>query len=210
MAAVQDNTYVPKDYEDLYLHYIAGEGSLTRNIVRKMMRHATDDEVEQLCQDVALRMIEKDMLTVFDPTKANFGGVVYFVTRTVVANHLDRKTRNPITGLSRGSIVNHELGDDDFEPGVYNLNRLFAAPTPDYASQIDARDVVSQLLSWADALAVHPQNKRDQCMRSLLDLMMEERDTKEIAKKLGVTVSTVFNWIRVLRERTTQLMPKPA
>lgn len=204
------NSYVPKDYEDLYRYYIIGDGhgnSLCAAIIRKMMPHATPDETETLKHDVFVRLVQYDMIERFDPKKANFGGVIYFTARTVVSNHLNKKQRTPLTGLNGGSLVEESPTDEgeEFEPGVYSLNRMFGGETPNYEVQMDAKSLVTQLTSWAKAKYENPQHKRDESLYPLLSLLAEQRNAKECGKELGVTSSTIYNWIYVLREKLQEL-----
>jgi len=202
------NNYVPKDYEDLYRYYILGDGlgnSLCHKIIRSMMPHATDDERETLAQDVAERLIKKNMLKVFDPAKANFGGVIFFTTRSIVVNHLSQKGRNPIAGLRGGSLTITTPDEDEFEPGTYSLDRLFTTDAPDHGSAIDAEHLTRKLGEWAFSLFQAPAHKRDASLYPLLGLLTEGHDAKECGAKLGVTASTVWNWIEILRAKLGEL-----
>lgn len=205
MTSENPNDYIPESYEDLYSYYIEGPDSLCSAIIRKKLRHVTDEEIEVLRHDVFVRILEKDLLERYDPAKANFGGVIYFVTRSIVSNHLDRKGRNPLTGLNGGTLVEYDTDEDNFEPGMYNLGRMFSTAVPDYASEIDARDMVARLIEWATELTENGRSKRDRSILPLIELMAEQRDTRECADALGVTASTIFNWIRVIREKAIEL-----
>lgn len=199
------NNYVPRDYADLYGYYIEGDSSLCAKLIRSMMPYADDDERETLAHDVFARILEKDLITTFDPSKANFGGVIFFVTRTIVSNHLGRKSRNPVTGLKGGTLSTNEPEDGEFEPGAYSLTRLFGSPTPNYEDQFDARRALTALFDWAKDLYEHPRHKRDESLYPLLQLVAEERDTKECAEELGVTPSTIGNWMGVLRTQLREI-----
>jgi len=197
--------YIPTDYEDLYRYYVLGDGngnSLTHQLIRSMMPYATPDEREVLAHDMFARLLDKGMLEKFDPSKANFGGVIFFVTRTVVANHLNKKTRNPVTGLNGGSLVTKD-DDDDFEPGVYSLDRLFAPEQVEMEAALDAKDQVRRLIEWAAAKAKFPENKRDASLHRLIELMAQEFDVRDCARELSVTPSTIRNWIKTLQTRLT-------
>lgn len=202
------NDYIPTDYEDLYRHYILGDGhgnSLCHKIVRHYLPYSDSDERETLAHDVFLRLIEKDMLKVFDPDKANFGGVIFFVTRTICVNHLARKQRNPLTGLNGGSLLSRDLEEGEFEPGLYSLDRLFGTEAPRYEDQMTARKIVGELVTWAKGLYDAPRHKRDQSLYPLLGLLADQHDPKECGAQLGVTPSTIHNWIEVLRGKAREI-----
>jgi DNA-directed RNA polymerase specialized sigma24 family protein len=203
-AASQETNYVPLDYEDLYAYYIDASGngaSLTHQLIRHFVPLASPEERETLAQDVYVRCHEKDMLRVFDPAKSNFGGVIFFVTRSVCVNHLNRKQRDPQTGLRGGSLTSGEVDDNEFEPGVYSLDRLFGTPSPNYERQIDASRIVRKLYDWARDLYEHPKVKRDASLYPLLNLLAEESNPQECGEELGVTPSTIHNWVGVLRQK---------
>jgi len=168
------NNYIPKDYEDLYLYYIHGDGngnSLCHKIIRSILSHSTQDERETLAHDVFERIMKSGMLGKFDPNKANFGGVIFFVTRSIVVNHLDRKGRTPLTGLNGGSLVITDPDDETFEPGVYTLERLFQADIPDAGDALDASTLVENLIIWAKKLHDKPAHKRD----AIIEIQREMR-----------------------------------
>lgn len=225
MAKDDANNYVPVDYEDLYRYYIVGAGdgsSLVDRLVRKFVPYADQDEREQLRHDVFLRCLEKQVLEtggssrsekakelgkpgVFDPTKANFGGVIFFVTRTICSNHLGRKKRNPITGLKAGSLVDTDPDTEEFEPGVYSLDRLFEAQEPDHDLAMDVRALMLELYTQCRMLHQNPRHKRDESLYPLLQLLSVQSDVQECGKELGVTPSTIHNWLGVLREMVTEI-----
>jgi len=202
------NNFIPKSYEELYRYYILGDGrgnSLACQLIRKFVPYATQDESQSLLHDVFLRCFEKKVLDLFDPTKANFGGVIFFVTRSICVNHLDRKTRNPLTGLNGGTLTNADPEDQVFEPGVYSLDKIFGTEAPNYEEEMEARSVVEQLFAWAKSLYEKPAHKRDASLYPLLQMLAIQREPDECSKELGVTVSTIHNWLTVLRQKTREI-----
>jgi DNA-directed RNA polymerase specialized sigma24 family protein len=208
-----DNNYVPLNYEDLSDHYIMGHrdpssgkcgDSLGKMLIRSFLPHSDEDVRKEILQEVFLRLMDKDMLKVFDPTKANFGGVIFFTTRTVCVNYLSRSTRNPLTGLNAGSL-SEKVTEEEFEPGVYNLDALFSTDTPHYEEALDARNLVGKVRRALSHRAEHPGNKRDRSLLPMLEMMNLGMDSKEMATGLGVTPSTIYNWGSYLRELVTEL-----
>lgn len=203
-----DHSFIPKNYDQLYRHYIKGDGaggSLCKGIIRKMMRYATQDEVEILSQEVALRCVEKDVLSIFDPSKANFGGVIFFVTRTVVVKHLSKKSRNPITGLCGGYLRDGDEADGEFEPGIYYLDKLFRPEDSIKEDNLSLAGNLEILFEECRFLLVTPRHKRDQNLLPLLLMMAKQCDPQECSDQLGVTPSTIHNWIRELRRMYLEL-----
>lgn len=212
MGQDTSNNYVPKDYSDLYQYYFVGDGkgnSLVCKLIRSMLKHATEEEKEILTQDIFLRILDKDQLNVFDETKGNFGGVIYYVTRSIISNHLDRKGRNPLTGLCAGSLSETDPEDGEFEPGVYSLDRLFGSSDLDRASAYDAETLIGQLQQWAKALYYRPSHKRDESLYPLIGMLAEGYDPKECGVALGVTPSTISNWMGIIRKKAQDLQAQP-
>ena len=208
------NNYVPSSYEDLYVYYIADKSksnrSLCTQIIRKFMPYVNEDELETLRHDVFLRLMEKDMLNKFDPAKSNFGGVVYFVARTICVNHMGKKGRNPITGLNGGTLSNADPEDEVFEPGVYNLDRIFGSDAPNYEEQLHTSRILDQLFAWAQEREAIGKNKRDKSLHSLLLQMKDQWDPKESASALEVTPSTIWNWVEVIRRKAREIQQELA
>jgi len=198
-----ENDYVPSDYNDLYRYYIIGKGngnSLANKLIRYYLPYATQDERETLAHDVFMRIFEQGMLARFDPTKANFGGVIFFTVRTICVNHLGRKSRNPLTGLCGGSLTQSDPEDGQFEPGMYNLDRIFPAETKAPEDMMYNRTVIEMLYEEVNELLVRNRHKRDQSLRPLLDMLAKQSTPEECALELGVTTSTIHNWIEVLAD----------
>jgi len=209
MAKTQGlNDYVPEDYEDLYRYYIIGDGggnSLCHQLIRKILPYSDTDERETLAHDVFLRLLKQKMLERYDPSKSNFGGVIFFTTRTVCTTHLAKKSRNPLTGLKGGTLVSTVAEEGEFEPGTYNLDNLFQTETPDYENQIYNKILLKTLFDWAKEKYENPRHKRDEGLLGLLFLLADQKDAKECGKVLKVTPSTIYNWISVIRDKALEL-----
>lgn len=194
-----DNNFVPKTYQELWLHYIVGNGngdSLVDKLIRNKLKYATEDERESLRCDIFLRMMDFGMIEKFDPAKANFGGAVFFTTRTIVSNHLGRKSRNPITGLCAGSLTSSSPEDGTLVRGEYNMDRMFAPEAPNYEESMTAKTILQEGLYWTERLLEAPKNKRDESLHSVLTMIIAGKDFDEIAKEHGVTRTTVKNWVQ--------------
>lgn len=191
--------FVPANYEELYLHYVDGERSIVRTLIHSVMKgFETEEELAVLSQDIFLRCMDKKVIEGFDPAKANFGGVMFFVTRSICCNYLGRKSRDPITGLHGGSLVTEESPEEGFAPGTWNLDRFFVS-TPDVSKSYEATEQVDILRTFATKLAASPRNKREESLLPLLNLLAEEFTPAECGVELGVTTTTIVNWMKYLR-----------
>lgn len=199
-----DLNFVPKDNNELYSHYfkkVAGR-SIVGTILKGIVKYASEEEMATLSNDVFLRMLDKNVLGNFDPSKGNFGGAVFFVTRSVAVNYLERKERDPLGGLYAGSLV-ETSEDDEFEPGVYRLESRVGSQ--DLEREAVAKDSVSQLTSYLETLASKATNKRDANLIKVVRLLAEESTPQEISEELKVTKATVLNWMGRLAEIAKQL-----
>jgi len=195
-----ENSYVPSSYEDLYTYYIVGRtgNSLCKSLLRQKLPYTDESERESLLHDVFLRIMEHRMLERFDPAQSNFGGVIFFVTRTVIVNHLDRRTRNPLSGLKGGTIDFSGPGED-FEPGVIKLDKVFSTSPAVSENAMDRDRRLQRIFDYARERFNKKESVRDTNLLTLLKLLLEEHEPKECAIPLGVTPSTIYNWIAHLR-----------
>jgi DNA-directed RNA polymerase specialized sigma24 family protein len=206
---VPENNFIPETYEQMFSHYFIGDGngnSLAASTLKKFLPFADQDEVQVLLQDSILKAMKCRVIEKFDPEKANFGGAVFFVVRSICVNHLKRKSRNPVTGLSAGSLVEASSDSDEgFTAGEWNLDHVFPAKNDDPEGSFDARSIVEKLTIWTKQMMDAPSHKRDECLHPLLALLAEGRDPKECSEELGVTVSTIHNWRQELKEMALAL-----
>jgi len=198
MARARKNLdFVPSSYEELHTHYI--ESGIVKTLVRSFLEFGTEEEIEQLPRDIFLRCLDKKVIESYDPAKANFGGVIYFVTRSVCVNYLDRKSRDPVGALCAGTLTTEDPEDEVFVPGTWNLERFYV-PGPDIATNYEASELVAWLVKFATTAQENPRNKRDSMLLPLLNLLIEEATPKECAEELNVTTTTITNWMKYLAD----------
>lgn len=197
----KDYNFIPKTYEELFRHYVAKDEtgySIVRALIRKILPHVNEEEMETLAQDIFVRCMAKEVIRIYDPKKANFGGVIFFVTRSVCVNYLGRKSRDPMGLLYGGSLVETvEDRDESFQRREYQVDKfLIDEVSPD--RKVESAQLVRHLQRWAKALATNPRHVRDAKMPQLLQLLIEQREPDECAKILGISESTVVNWMGVM------------
>lgn len=195
----KDYDLIPKDYEELYQHYFkrsSNGSSIVRTLIRKLMPKVTEDEHEVLSQDIFTRCIDKRLLAIYDPTKANFGGAVYFVARSICVNYMERKMRDPLGVLNAGSLVETQE-DEVIRPGEYSMSRL-ETDQVGTERRYEAQEIVLRLWEWSLGMLRNAKNVRDQKMHELVKLLLEENTPKECAEKLGVSQTTVSNWTKLM------------
>lgn len=190
--------FVPSSYQELFDHYF--KTGMVQKLMRSFLKFGTDEEFVTLQQDIFLRMQDKKVIEGFDPEKANFGGVVFFVTRTICTNHLDRKSRDPIGGLYGGSLVEETESEEDFTPGVYSLGR-YSVSSENVEENVADRQLVNTLFAIAKKAMERNSNTRDRNLLPMLSLIAEEYTPAEVAEKLNVTQTTVTNWMKYLRSQ---------
>lgn len=189
-----EKNIIPKSYEEMYEVYFKGTKTLAPTLVRSFLPYMEESERESLVQDVFLRMLEQGILEKFDAKKSNFGGAVFFTVRTIAVNHLDKRQRNPMTGLNKASL---QESTEEGERGAIALDRLEG-----YSEEKRwiAAEQVAQIMSKAAALEIKGKNRRDRSMKQLLELMLEGYDAQECAERMGVTDATVYNWMKYVQQ----------
>lgn len=197
--------FVPKTPEELYNHFfkVTGGVSIVGTLIKGIAKHATAEEFETLSQDVFVRMLDHNLIAKFDSAKGNFGGVVFFTVRSVVVNYLERKARDPMGGLKAGSLVD-QIEDGEFEAGTYSMETLDEGSDKE-GRAVEAGDSIAKLARYLEGLARKATNTRDRNLVKVLELLAEEQAPSEIAEALGVTKSTISNWMARIAEITTEL-----
>jgi len=192
----RDMNFVPNTTEEMCEHYFLGQDSPAASIIRTMMCHGTAEEQEDLLQAACLRAIEHNIIAKYDGEKGNFGGLVYVCVRSVVSNHLGKKSRNPVTGLCAGSIVEN---DEEFEMGQFQLSRVFAVDSR-IDESLTAGKKLGGLYQYCKDRFAKPAHKRDRSLLPLFEMLALGEEPKDCAPKLGVTLSTVHNWMNHMKE----------
>lgn len=189
------NIAVPADYDELYRLHFMPRNSFVRSILRRRMPLSSPDDIEDMMMEIIERCIRFDIITRFDPTKANFGGMIFNVIRSVSSNWTARVKRDPVTGLRNNAILDKSPDDDS---KVVALDNLFRDER--LGSSFEFSDRIRSLLEWAESCVRRNENKRDRSMVDFVNLLIEGYTPQEIAEKLGVTASTIHNWRTFVRE----------
>jgi len=148
--------FVPGSHKELYDHYFAKKGgkSIVGTIIKGIAPHATQDEFESWSHDVYARMLDKKVMENFDPTKGNFGGTVYFTTRSVVVNALEKKSRDALHNSS--SLVDHT---DAPSAGTVSMETLDQGHSEE--GRKEAKSAIHKLTNHLEKLASTATNTRD-------------------------------------------------
>ena len=122
----------------------------------------TQHDIEDICQETVTRALEAERSRVIrDPRAFLFG-----IARNVVRKRLDKQSRSLIDFVE-------DFSSDQFES---------SEPLPD--KELDDRQ---QMMMFADAVATLPR----QCQRVFIMKKVYGFSHKEIAAKLGISISTV-------------------
>lgn len=190
----RSNQFVPANYEEFYTYYVMGSDSLVNSLIRSIMPYSTVEEREDLAHGVIVRAMEHRMIERYDPTKANFGGVVFFVTRSVITHHLHHKEHNVLTNAH--TLTNTDA--EEFEVGSYSIERMFGT---DSTKAYEASSSLDAVVKFAKECEARAANKRDRSILPLVQLMAAGYDSKECAERLGVQPSTISNWTAFIRSQ---------
>ena len=139
------------------------------------------------------RAMKYDVLGKFDEGKSNFGGVVYFVVRSVCVNSMRKKARDPLN-FSLSLVEETEEG----EKGVISLEVCEGEEGSRLEDKLVAELTVHRLEGVVNGLAKEGANKRDRSLGKMVAMMKQGYTSVEIASELGVTAMTVSNWMKYL------------
>jgi len=211
----KNSNYVPTGYDDLYRYYFVDNDALCRKIVKKFVRFADRDEVEELVHDVFVRCIKKDVLKLHNPEKGNFGAIIFFVTRTICVNYLDKKGRDPMSNVLRGKFApfrillgeeSNVLADaslyyEEDNDEILELNAVEFERSDENTLEptLIAKLTVEELYKYMHVRSHKHTSMMDRKLSQLLTLMLQEKTVKECAKILGIGKSTTYKLIKLLQ-----------
>ena len=195
------HSYIPLNYEALYQVYFA-RGPFTGcntqyygvPLAQLLCPYTGDsDTFSTFPNTLYLYCLEKDVLTLFDEKKGNFGGILFLMAR----NRAEKEralARNPVVKAS--SI--HTSQEEEFIPGSYDIDAI-RPPQRSLLSGCITQIDMEIVASFAKDALARGITRRDKSLQPLLGLLYSGYTYPEIAQSLGVTLATVHNWVAHLR-----------
>jgi len=143
---------------------IVGVFQRNESILKRFLRRFTSNpqDIEDICQETVLRALEAEKSRVIQEPRAFLFGIAH----NIVRKELERKSRGLIELI------------EDFSPQEYESNE------PPIEDALDARE---RMILFLEAVATLPS----QCQRVFLLKKVYGYSHKDIARKLGISVSTV-------------------
>lgn len=196
VSPVQGQTEVPSDYGVMHRMYFAGTHCLAYRLAARLVPHGTSQDWEDLAAAAMTRAIQHKILEGYDASKANFGGVVYFLVRSVCVNYLRYRTHDPIGNLRRETVVHEEGEERDL------LLEVVDSKAPYVEDILTKEEVFRKVEEFSHTRTQIGANKRDRSVEELVGLIKLGAEPEECAQKLGVSIPTIKNWTNYLVENT--------
>jgi len=194
---MKNQNFVPRSYAEMYAHYFQGSDSLALSIAKKFCRYSTDDQIEGFVHDAFERGMKGRVLEGYNPEKANFGGVVYFLVRSICVNYLRGKGRD-VQSQAR-SLTLTVAGNEEFSCLDFTSEEEVKGSSL-VEERVVAEMTVADLEEKTRALSEQGTNKRDKSLYKVVVFLKQGYTPKEVAAELGVTPTTVSNWMVYLRD----------
>lgn len=151
------------------------------SILKKFLRRFVSNyhDIEDICQETILRALEAEKSRdILEPRAYLFG-----ITKNIVRKKLDKESKSIIDFI------------EDFMPQEYRTNE------PSIEECVDARQ---QMLIFVEAVATLPK----QCQKVFTLKKVYGYSHKEIARKLGISTSTVEKHVATGLKRCDDYMKK--
>ncbi len=176
---------------------------ITGSIFRISKGHVRPDDMEDLRQQILLRIHERNYLKKYNPSKGAFTTYLYWLIRSVVVNQFQSNERNPLNtaipvvetsafeGETPGALVLESFRDavdDSFE-------RI--AQAKDLADRFEAH--LSGFRPWGPAIALPDGSMARRSLALVFRLMRQSLEAKEIAAALRCSPSSVFGYFKLIR-----------
>lgn len=150
-------------------------------LLKKFLRRFVSNihDIEDICQETILRALEAEKSRqIIEPRAFLFG-----VTKNIVRKKLDKESKTIIKFI------------EDFTPQEYVTDE------PSVEEHIDSR---KQMLTFTEAVATLPQ----QCQRVFVLKKVYGYSHKEIARQLGISISTVEKHVATGLKRCNEYIHK--
>lgn len=176
--------FVPTTYEDLYLHYFADRAGWAAGVVRRYFKGAAESgDLDDLLHDSWMRCRRQELLEKYDPTRGNFGGLIFQAVRSECLNRLGRDERTPTEGAA-------------------GLHEIRGAMEPTQEEDAQAASVLRLLEAVAEEAAEGADpGSRDAKLGQMVAMLLDEATGPEVADALGISKASVCYWRRDLRAK---------
>jgi len=178
---------------------------ITGCIYRISKGHVRPDDMDDLRQQILLRVHERKYLAKYDASKGAFNTYLYWLIRSVVVNQFEANERNPLNtaipvmetapdmepGETVGALVLEtfkDAVDDSFE-------RI--AQAKDLADRFEAH--LGKQKAWGAPLTLPDGTTARRSLALVFALLRQSLEVKEIAVLLKCSPGSVFGYLKRIR-----------
>lgn len=186
------DSLVPGCYAELFTHYFQDPKGWVAGVIRRFFPRLDSDDLDDILAECWGRMHRQELLEKFDPSKGNFGGLVFQSVRSECLTRMTKLKRTP---------TNMALVIDESDEGSHNaLGMTWGMGKDQRVPRTGA--IVRHAMEAKDFMAQLLERQSDPRKRRALELFLELRDGGQIAEEIQMSRATVSAW---KREFTTDL-----
>lgn len=197
MAVVARSPRTISELIDQYDRFITG------CIYKISKGHVRPDDMDDLRQQILLRVHERQYLKKYNPTKGSFNTYLYWLIRSVVVNQFESNERNPLN-TAIPVIETSETAEDN--PGALVLEAYRDAVDDSFERIAVAKDLadrfeghLSMLRPWGEAIALPSGTKERRSLALVFRLLRQSMEVKDIADVLRCSPGSVFGYLKRIR-----------
>ncbi len=197
---MSNTTAAPRTIPELIEQY---DRFITGSIFRISKGHVRPDDVEDLRQQILLRIHERKYLKHYNPSKGSFNTYLYWLIRSVVVNQFQSNERNP---LNTAIPVVERSAFEGETPGALVLESYRDSVDDSFERIAQAKDLadrferhLSTFRPWGPAITLPNGAKERRSLALVFRLLRQSMEVKEVAEALRCSPGSVFGYLKRIR-----------
>jgi RNA polymerase sigma factor (sigma-70 family) len=175
----------PKTLDDL----IAGYSSFIDASIKKVTRgHVREDDLDDVRQQIFLRVFTSGYLDKFDASRASFTTYLYTLIHSVVCNWIEYNSRRALT-----HSVPLSFGDTEFGTEADRTEGALVFDTLQSDDRFEERLLAALTLDGIQS-GLAPTDAK------VFGLLREQATSREIGAELGISIDAASNRVRRVRQ----------
>lgn len=192
----------PRTVDELVAQY---DRFITGCIFKVSRGHVRPDDVEDLRQQILLRVHERKYLKNYDPKKGSFNSYLYWLIRSVVVNQFEANVRNPLNTAM--GVIESSDNVEETQEGYLVLEAYRDAVDDGFERQAMARDLADRFEShlatvsrpWGPAITLPDGTRTRRSLALVFKLLRQTLEVRDVAKALDVSPQSVFGYLKRIR-----------
>jgi len=197
----------PRTMDELIAQY---DRFITGCIFKVSRGHVRPDDVEDLRQQILLRVHERKYLKSYDPKKGSFNSYLYWLIRSVVVNQFESNVRNPLNTAM--GVVESSFDSEDVPDGYLVLEAFRDAVDDGFERQAMARDLANRFEAhlvhvsrpWGPPITLPDGTRTRRSLALVFQLLRQTLEVRDVAKVLDVSPQSVFGYLKRIRVEASQ------